>query len=54
MTEDTKEILREFYRVEAEREWRKQKWIKRGHEALVFLVACALIAAVAWAVGTGR
>jgi hypothetical protein len=46
--------LRAFYLREAKREWRAKRRKKWLHEFYVFLVACALIAAVAWAVGTGR
>ena len=46
--------LREFYRREAKKEWRSKKWKKFRDEALVFLAACVLIAAVAWIAGLGR
>jgi hypothetical protein len=48
---ETYESLRKFHIREAERETRSRRWRRVRQELYVFLVASALIAAVAWAVG---
>lgn len=48
------EELREFYLREAEKDTRKRKWRRFRQEALVVLVACAIVALFVWGAGIGR